>query len=100
VKTAVHGNDPNWGRIICMAGTAAATFDLPFDADLATLKLCNTPVFRHGRPTKFNAAALSKKMAGKAMTIELACGLGDRAAHVYTCDLSREYITINADYHT
>jgi glutamate N-acetyltransferase/amino-acid N-acetyltransferase len=96
VKCAMHGNDPNWGRIVSAAGLCG----VPFDADRATLKLQGTAVFKKGRPVTFNADALSKKMDSKDVQIHLACGLGTSAAKVWTCDLSREYITINADYHT
>ena len=100
VKTAMHGNDPNWGRIVSMAGMAAARDDLGFDADLCTLDLCGTRVYERATPAAFDAAALSQKLAAKRVEIVLDAAAGDAAAHVYTCDLSRDYITINADYHT
>ena len=100
VKTAMHGNDPNWGRIVSMAGMAAARDDLGFDPDRCTLDLCGTRVFEHAAPASFDAAALSEKLKDKRVEIVLNAAAGDASAHVYTCDLSREYITINADYHT
>ncbi|HEY7089994.1 MAG TPA: bifunctional glutamate N-acetyltransferase/amino-acid acetyltransferase ArgJ, partial [Tepidisphaeraceae bacterium] len=97
VKTAMHGNDPNWGRIVSAAGYAG----VPFDADRAILKLQGTVVFRKGQPAAFDAEALSNAMAAAEVRVELACNLGKApAATCWTCDLSREYITINADYHT
>ncbi len=100
VKAAMHGNDPNWGRIVCIAGMAAARDDLAFDADRCELRLAGTIVFRDGLPVDFDAAALSKAMRTDRVELDLTCREGDAAAHVYGCDLSREYVAINADYHT
>jgi glutamate N-acetyltransferase / amino-acid N-acetyltransferase len=96
VKCAMHGNDPNWGRV----GSAAGLCGVPFDADLCELKLQEVAVFRRGRPLVIDAEALSKKMDAKEVRVQLKCGMGEGKATVWTCDLSREYITINADYHT
>ncbi|MGA2582540.1 MAG: bifunctional glutamate N-acetyltransferase/amino-acid acetyltransferase ArgJ [Tepidisphaeraceae bacterium] len=96
VKCAMHGNDPNWGRIISIAGIC----DADFDADRSVLKLQGTTVFRHGRPMPFDAAAVSRALARKEVLVDLSCGLGKSSATVWTCDLSKEYVTINADYHT
>lgn len=96
VKCAMHGNDPNWGRIVSAAGLCG----VPFDADRSKLTLQGTAVFQKGRPLIFDAEALSKKMDAKEVVVSLNCGLGKSSATVWTCDLSREYITINADYHT
>jgi len=96
VKTAMHGNDPNWGRLISAAGYAA----VPFDPNQCVLKLQGTIVFRAGRPVPFNPAAVSKSLAAKEVTVDLDCRSGKSSATVWTCDLSKQYITINADYHT
>jgi glutamate N-acetyltransferase/amino-acid N-acetyltransferase len=96
VKCAMHGNDPNWGRIVSAAGMCGAKFD----PDRSTLKLQGKPVFHRGRPAKFNPASVSKSLKQKNVRVELTCGLGKSRAMVWTCDLSREYVTINADYHT
>ena len=100
VKTALHGNDPNWGRIVSMAGKAAARDDLAFDPSHSSLSICGTEVFAAGEPVAFDGPALSKIMAGPEVELKLDVAAGREEAHVYTCDLSREYITINADYHT
>jgi glutamate N-acetyltransferase/amino-acid N-acetyltransferase len=96
VKCAMHGNDPNWGRIVSAAGYAG----VPFNPDRCTLKLQGTAVFKAGRPVRFDAAKVSKALHASEVTAELNCNLGEAQATVWTCDLSREYITINADYHT
>ena len=100
VKTALHGNDPNWGRIVSMAGKAAARDDLGLDPDRCTLSICGDRVYADALPLDFDAESLSEKMKAKHVEIVFDAGVGQAEAHVYTCDLSREYITINADYHT
>ena len=96
VKCAMHGNDPNWGRIVSAAGLAGVAFD----PDKAILKLQGTPVFRRGQPLPFDAPAVSQSLAAAEVRVELACNLGKSQATCWTCDLSKEYVTINADYHT
>jgi glutamate N-acetyltransferase/amino-acid N-acetyltransferase len=96
VKTAMHGNDPNWGRLISAAGYAG----VPFNPDQCTLTLQGTKVFRAGRPLPFSAAQLSRALDAKEVTVDLDCATGSAEATVWTCDLSKQYITINADYHT
>jgi len=93
VKCAVHGGDPNWGRIVCAAGYSGA--------DLAPQKvrldLGGVTVFRRGLPTGADAA---REVAGKDVQVLIHLGVGTSMATVWTCDLSKDYITINAEYHT
>ncbi len=96
VKTAMHGNDPNWGRIVSGAGLA----DVPFDPDRCTLTLQGTRVFRAGRPLAFDAAKLSRALDADEVRVDLDCSSGSSEATIWTCDLSKGYIAINADYHT
>ncbi len=96
VKCAMHGNDPNWGRIVSAAGYAGA----PFNPDRSSLKLQGITVFRSGQPVKFDPEKTSQLMQTTEVVAELNCGLGQATATVWTCDLSKEYVTINADYHT
>jgi glutamate N-acetyltransferase/amino-acid N-acetyltransferase len=96
VKCAMNGNDPNWGRIISAAGYAGADFD----AEKAVLKLQGIPVFRRGQPVAFNADLVSHSLHDPEVHVHLSCGLGKSRATCWTCDLSKDYVTINADYHT
>lgn len=96
VKCALHGNDPNWGRIVSAAGMCGAAFD----PDKATLTLQAVPVFRRGQPAAFDPAAVSTSLAATEVVVALDCRLGKASATVWTCDLSEEYVGINADYHT
>ena len=96
VKCAMNGNDPNWGRIISAAGYAGAAFD----AEKSELKLQGVPVFRRGQPVAFNVELVSHSLHDPEVHVHLSCGLGKSRATCWTCDLSKEYVTINADYHT
>ncbi len=97
VKTALYGNDPNWGRIIAAAGRSGLAFDpSKIDISLAGVSVC-----KKGVGVKFDAAALSEKM--KAKKVEIAVDFHQKAkksATVWTCDFSYDYVKINADYHT
>jgi glutamate N-acetyltransferase/amino-acid N-acetyltransferase len=97
VKTALFGNDPNWGRILAAAGRAGVRFD----PKRATAHLAGTRIFAEGTPTKFDAPALSKAMGAKEIEIAMDLGSGESGeATVYTCDFSYDYVKINAEYHT
>jgi len=98
VKTAIHGNDPNWGRILAAAGYSGEAIEpdrvgLWFgDGDVQLLD--------RGLPVAFDAAHASALLKEDPAIIHLDLGLGDESAVVWTCDLSAEYVRINADYTT
>jgi len=96
VKCAVHGGDPNWGRIAAAAGKSAAKVV----QDKLSVAIGSVSIFARGLPKKFSARAVEKHLAGETVEIGVNLGLGKGKYTAYTCDLSREYITINADYHT
>jgi glutamate N-acetyltransferase/amino-acid N-acetyltransferase len=96
VKCALHGNDPNWGRIVSAAGMCGAVFD-PLRCEL---RLEGTPVFRRGTPVAFSEHLVSESLKSPEVRIHLSCNTGGARATVWTCDLSKEYVSINADYHT
>jgi glutamate N-acetyltransferase/amino-acid N-acetyltransferase len=97
VKTAIHGGDPNWGRFVSAAGYSGAKMRV----EKSACKVGRITVFKNGRPTDINLADVETIMKQKDVEITVDLGTGGKAAHrLYTCDLSREYITINADYHT
>lgn len=96
VKCAFHGADPNWGRIVSAAGYSGAKCD----PDRMVCRLGGKLVFKGGRAAKFSAAQLRKQMRKECVLVELDLGVGSYSGHALTCDLSREYIKINADYHT
>lgn len=96
VKCAIHGGDPNWGRIICAVGSSGVKID---PAKLSC-KIGEIFVFRNGKPTNFDAKAVSAIISQKEHTITIDLGVGKYSDFCYGCDLSRQYVTINADYHT
>lgn len=97
VKTAMFGNDPNWGRICCAAGYAG----VPFKPEATAFKLMGKVVMKGGQPTKFDAPTLSKALKeAEEVTIEIKVGHGRGKARAWTCDFSYDYVKINAEYTT
>ncbi|MBB6431110.1 bifunctional glutamate N-acetyltransferase/amino-acid acetyltransferase ArgJ [Algisphaera agarilytica] len=99
VKTALHGADPNWGRIAMAAGKS----DAKLKKDTLSIRIAGMSIYEHGQPTKLGLkppAKLAKAMAAKEVQIEVDLGLGKASAEWLGCDLTREYIHINADYTT
>ncbi|MFM8415282.1 MAG: bifunctional glutamate N-acetyltransferase/amino-acid acetyltransferase ArgJ [Planctomycetota bacterium] len=97
VKTAVHGADPNWGRIVSAAGYAG----VPFDPAGLELRVNGTPLFRGGAPLPFDADAVSASIRDARETlIQVSVGAGPGAIRFYSSDLTAEYVRLNADYHT
>jgi glutamate N-acetyltransferase/amino-acid N-acetyltransferase len=96
VKTALAGSDPNWGRIICAAGYSGAFFD-PNKVDIRVndLLLC-----RDGVEAGFDEAEARKELDSTELTLRLDLHQGKATAHIWTCDLTHDYITINASYRT
>ncbi len=96
VKCAVGGGDPNWGRIICAVGSAG----VKLNPNKLSCKLGDITVFKNGAPKKFDARKASKIVSQTEHTITVDLGAGEASDFCYGCDLSAEYVTINADYHT
>jgi glutamate N-acetyltransferase/amino-acid N-acetyltransferase len=97
VKTAVHGADPNWGRIVSAAGYSG----VPFDPGRVRLRLNGTLLFEAGAPVAFDADAVSASIkAARETLIELDLASGPAAIRFYSSDLTAEYVHLNADYHT
>ncbi len=97
VKTALFGGDPNWGRILQTVGAARVAVRL----DRATVSLCGVPVFRGGASAGPAARRRAeRRLADAEVEIEIALGAGQGTAQLWTCDLSYEYVKINAEYTT
>ena len=97
VKTAVHGADPNWGRLVAVAGRAGVGFNL----DAARVRIGNVELFAGGRPFDERAADASAHLQGREVSLHVDLGTGgDGAARMWTCDLSADYVKINAEYRT
>ncbi len=97
VKTAVSGDDPNWGRIVSAAGYAGAQFD----PNRVTLQINGTLLFQNGQPVPFQAEQVSRSMReNRQLTIQLSLGAGSGKCCYWASDLTCDYVTFNADYHT
>ena len=95
-KCALHSGDPNWGRFVSAAGYACPTMD----EAKTRLFIGSRLAYAGGAPADAPKAELAAAMAGRDVTLRIELGLGRAAATVWTCDLSKEYVAINADYHT
>ncbi len=96
VKSAIHGADPNWGRVICAAGRSGALIK----PHAISMTLCGVPVMSEGMPVVFDHATLGALLAEAHVSIGVDLALGDGCASAWGCDLSRDYVTINASYTT
>lgn len=97
VKTAVHGGDPNWGRLIAAAGRSGS----PFVLDRAAVRIGSVVLFSNGTPFDERAEEAAAHLREPRVSIEVDLGAGGpHRATVWTCDLSAEYVRINADYRT
>ena len=94
VKTAIHGEDANWGRVVASAGRSGAQFNQD------DLELCfdNLVVLKPGFKADFSEEAASEIMAKSSYAITLRIGSGPGQARIWTCDLSKEYVDINGSY--
>jgi glutamate N-acetyltransferase/amino-acid N-acetyltransferase len=96
VKTAIHGGDPNWGRLVAVAGRAGVAFD----PGRAVVSIGSVVLFDEGRPHDDRAAAAAEHLKGADIEIVVGLGAGTESSTVWTCDLSAEYVKINAEYRT
>ena len=96
VKTAINGEDPNWGRIVSAAGYAGVTLD----ESKLKLAVNKVTIYRKGLPVTPAPKRLNIVMKKKEIVIQLYLGMGNKSTTLWTCDLSKKYVSINADYHT
>src|SRR5688572_14275173 len=97
VKTAVHGGDPNWGRLVAVAGRATRTLVL----DRAKIRIGPVELFSNGAPFDERAPEAAEYLRGKDIELHVDLGTGGPGeARMWSCDLTAEYVRINADYRT
>ena len=96
VKTALFGNDPNWGRILAAAGCSGADVD----EELTTLSIGDLRIYERGAAVEFPNALGVHALDRAEVDINIDLGQGSASGTVYTCDLSYEYVKINAEYTT
>lgn len=97
VKTALHGADPNWGRIVSAAGYA----NVPFNPNGVTLRVNGFLLYKDGAPVEFDGKAVSTSIRDNRDTlVQLDFSDGTASRRFWTADLTAEYVRLNADYHT
>ena len=97
VKTAIFGEDPNWGRIICAIGYAG----IPIQPERIVIRLNGATLFENNNPTKHaSMESLRLKMQKPSILIAIDLNNGKETAEIYTCDFSYDYVRINAEYTT
>jgi glutamate N-acetyltransferase/amino-acid N-acetyltransferase len=97
VKTAIYGADPNWGRFVSAAGYSG----VPFEEHNLSLWMGDLPLYRAGAPLPFDAKAASSYLKhNREVHLRLRFTLGAGKCTFYTCDLTPEYVRLNADYTT
>ncbi|MGO9708237.1 MAG: bifunctional ornithine acetyltransferase/N-acetylglutamate synthase, partial [Polyangiaceae bacterium] len=98
VKAAIFGADPNWGRVLAAIGARAGARNYAVDPLRATVTLQGVTVFTAGAPTAADPLALRAKMRQPQVAIDVALQDGNASATAWGCDLSYDYVKINADY--
>ena len=97
VKTAIHGGDPNWGRLVAVAGRSGAAFAL----ERAVVRIGPIELFSNGGPHDELAPDAAEYLKGHEIEVFVDLGTGGQGhSRIWTCDLSAEYVRINADYRT
>ncbi|TAJ20307.1 MAG: bifunctional glutamate N-acetyltransferase/amino-acid acetyltransferase ArgJ [Dehalococcoidia bacterium] len=96
IKTMVTGRDPNWGRVMMAAGRSGARFE----AARTSVWIGDNEVLHVGQPTSADLGAVSRAMAGDDVQIRIHLGAGNAVATAWGCNLTAEYVSINADYTT
>jgi len=95
VKTAIAGADPNWGRVVMAVGKSGEAAD----RDRLSIRYGGVQVAKDGdRAPTYDEKVIAQYMQGREITIGVDLGLGAGKATVWTCDLTHDYISINADY--
>lgn len=97
VKTAITGNDPNWGRIVSACGRTGNNLT---ENDIISLSINNLTIFAQGAPTSEDLSKVSAAMKTGEVVIDLKMSLGSGKFTIWTCDLTQEYVRLNADYTT
>lgn len=96
VKTAVHGGDPNWGRVLMAVGRSGAELAL----DRCRLRIQGEELFSRGQVVDGGVARVAPRLLSPRVVIEINLGVGEAEAEALGCDLTADYVRINADYST
>ena len=95
VKTAIAGEDANWGRIVMAVGKSGEAAD----RDRLSIRIGGVEVAKNGAVVAgYDEAPVAKHMKGESIVIDVDVGVGSATATIWTCDLTHGYISINGDY--
>jgi glutamate N-acetyltransferase/amino-acid N-acetyltransferase len=96
VKSALHGEDPNWGRVFAAVGNSSAAVDI----NRAALWIGSVLIARDGGPADFSKDAARAEMHGTEVLMRVDLGLGTASARAWGCDLTEAYVLENSAYTT
>ena len=97
VKTAIHGGDPNWGRLIAVAGRSGP----PMNLEQASVRIGSVVLFSNGNPHDERTQDAAHQLQSQTVELEVNVGMGGREeAIMWTCDLTADYVKINSEYRT
>ena len=96
VKSAIHGNDPNWGRLMAALGRTGAHIE----ESKTDLFINDIFMLNNGTPVPYYEDAVSRSLDQEEVSIKLVLNVGEASATAWTCDLSEEYVTFNSEYTT
>jgi acetylglutamate kinase len=100
IKSGIFGGDPSWGRILAALGARIGARALPIDPTGVTLDIQGVRVYESGAPVVFDKDALSRRMLGTEIAVRLDLGLGAGRGRALGCDLTFDYVKINAEYYS
>jgi glutamate N-acetyltransferase / amino-acid N-acetyltransferase len=96
VKTALFGQDPNWGRVVSAVGGSG----VQLDPNHIAVSFAGITVLQNGQPVPFDLTAMKNALAEKEIKVRMSLAAGSASATVFSCDLTYDYVKINAEYHT
>ncbi|NOY60987.1 MAG: bifunctional glutamate N-acetyltransferase/amino-acid acetyltransferase ArgJ [Calditrichaeota bacterium] len=96
VKTAIYGRDPNWGRVVAVIGGSG----VKVDPAAFSIRFAGILVAENGCAADYDEAAMKEALDKEEISVQVSLGVGGYSAYVFTCDLTHEYVTINAEYTT
>jgi len=100
VKSGIFGGDPSWGRILAALGSRVGARNLPIDLSEVTLDIQGVRVYGSGAPIAFDVKTLSAYMKKTEIAVRLDLGVGKESARALGCDLTFDYVKINAEYYS
>jgi acetylglutamate kinase len=100
VKSGIFGGDPSWGRILAQLGARVGARNLPVDLSKVTLDIQGVRVYGSGAPVAFDAKTLAAYMKKAEIAVRIDLGVGKESARALGCDLTFDYVKINAEYYT